>query len=152
MNKKDQLADKRLRRTYGITLEEYDSMLARQGYVCKICKRPPREGLRLCVDHDHRFDRVKIRVFKPDGLGGRWEAECMYKSWVGAERKEARLKLRLWLRRQGIRGLLCNGCNRALGKVQDPRWKWFSTEMRAGADYLDEFQKGNLIDTPWPKI
>lgn len=48
-------ADYRLRKTYGITLAEYDRVLAYQGGACAICKRVPAPGKpRLAVDHDHR--------------------------------------------------------------------------------------------------
>lgn len=41
-----------LQSTYGISLEEYESYVDRQGGVCKICKQvPPRQ--RLVVDHCH---------------------------------------------------------------------------------------------------
>jgi Recombination endonuclease VII len=40
-----------LMRRYGITAEEYDQMLADQGGVCAICKKPPVKN-RLHVDHD----------------------------------------------------------------------------------------------------
>ena len=37
---------------YGLTLEQYESLLVAQGGVCAICKKPP-VGERLCIDHDH---------------------------------------------------------------------------------------------------
>ena len=43
-----------LRRKYGITLEEYDALLAEQGGACAICRRPPTDGISLHVDHDHK--------------------------------------------------------------------------------------------------
>lgn len=43
----------RLRREFGITVDDYDKMLMEQGGVCKICRRPPQKH-RLAVDHDHR--------------------------------------------------------------------------------------------------
>lgn len=55
-----------LRRTYGITLEEYQRMLEEQGGVCAICERPEtrmnRSGTAqevLCVDHDHETGEVR---------------------------------------------------------------------------------------------
>jgi phage-related minor tail protein len=51
--------DKRLRWIYGISLEEYDAMLDRQGGVCAICKRKPDEGKALFVDHCHVTGRVR---------------------------------------------------------------------------------------------
>jgi hypothetical protein len=49
----------RLRCIYGISLEEYDAMLDRQGGVCAICKRKPDEGKALFVDHCHVTGRVR---------------------------------------------------------------------------------------------
>ena len=47
-----------LMRRYNITVEQYDQMLADQGGVCAICKKPPLKN-RLHVDHDHACcDRV----------------------------------------------------------------------------------------------
>jgi hypothetical protein len=47
-----------LKRRYGITPEQYQKMLDRQGGICAICGRPPKT-LRLSVDHDHRTGRVR---------------------------------------------------------------------------------------------
>lgn len=49
------LADRKyqLRKKYGLTLEQYESMLRRQGGRCAICHKTPRR-VRLAVDHDHR--------------------------------------------------------------------------------------------------
>lgn len=44
--------DLRLRRKFGITIDEYDSLLEKQGGVCAICERQPGEAS-LAVDHDH---------------------------------------------------------------------------------------------------
>lgn len=51
-----------LKYRYGITLAEYDRMLAEQGGVCAICQRPPTAHIRarrLSVDHDHGTGRVR---------------------------------------------------------------------------------------------
>lgn len=44
-----------LRYKFGLTTEQYDTMLAMQGGACAICKRPePGEGKKFfSVDHDH---------------------------------------------------------------------------------------------------
>lgn len=43
---------------YGITLEQYDSMLAAQNNVCAICKEPPGKQ-RLHVDHCHKTGQIR---------------------------------------------------------------------------------------------
>jgi len=47
-----------LMRQYGITAEQYDKMLARQGGKCAMCGRPPKK-IRLAVEHDHKTKRVR---------------------------------------------------------------------------------------------
>jgi hypothetical protein len=43
---------------YGISIEDYEAMLARQNGVCAICKtKPPDQP--LCVDHDHATKKVR---------------------------------------------------------------------------------------------
>lgn len=55
----------RLKREFGITADDYDSMLESQEYVCKICRKPetrtaPSSGVaRLCVDHCHTTGKVR---------------------------------------------------------------------------------------------
>lgn len=53
-----QIRRRYLIRTYGITPERYDELLAEQGGVCAICRRPERAQRRgvtweLSIDHDH---------------------------------------------------------------------------------------------------
>jgi hypothetical protein len=48
-----------LNRKYGITIEEYEAMLARQGGGCGICGRPPSASISLHIDHDHRTGRIR---------------------------------------------------------------------------------------------
>jgi len=62
----EQGANQRLRKWFGIPapskggphglagIAEYEKRLAEQGGVCAICKRPPKPGKRLNVDHNHR--------------------------------------------------------------------------------------------------
>jgi len=47
-----------LKRRYGITPEQYEMMLERQGGGCAICHRPPKHR-RLDVDHDHATKVVR---------------------------------------------------------------------------------------------
>jgi len=48
-----------LKRTYGLTIDEYDQMVAQQGDVCAICREPPPARQRLAVDHDHTSGAVR---------------------------------------------------------------------------------------------
>lgn len=79
-----------LRRVYGMTLAEHDSILAAQGNKCATC--PATEaggrGNTWHVDHDHETGRV--------------------------------------------RGILCRGCNTALGLIKDS-----AATLRALADYVE---------------
>lgn len=43
----------RLKRTFGITADQFDELLAAQGGVCAVCGEPPASGQNLHVDHDH---------------------------------------------------------------------------------------------------
>ena len=42
-----------LKRLYGITLEQYEALLAEQGGKCAICGGVADEGSSMAVDHDH---------------------------------------------------------------------------------------------------
>jgi hypothetical protein len=54
-----------LKRTHGITPEQYDAKLEAQGGVCAICGAPPREDISLHVDHDHATgDRRGLLCFR----------------------------------------------------------------------------------------
>ncbi len=48
-----------LRRTYGITIEEYETMVAAQEGCCAICGNRPADGTSLHVDHDHETGRIR---------------------------------------------------------------------------------------------
>ena len=48
---------RRLARFYGISREQYEALLARQGGVCGICRKPPQKP--FCVDHSHATGRVR---------------------------------------------------------------------------------------------
>jgi len=67
-------SSRKLMKNYGITLDEYNKLLEKQGGGCAVCGKSP-DSRRLHVDHDHK---------------------------TGA-----------------VRGLLCSGCNTALGHAAD---------------------------------
>lgn len=50
---KEKTRARNLKQRFGITIEDYDAMLAAQGGKCGICNKPPRPERRLAVDHDH---------------------------------------------------------------------------------------------------
>lgn len=78
-----------LRRNYGITLEEYETLLKAQNGVCAICLSPPTKN-KLAVDHKHQSGERRLKQ----------------------ENGQA-------LIRKNVRGLLCWHCNNALGKFND---------------------------------
>ena len=49
-----------LRKTYGLTVEQYMAMAEAQGHVCKICGKPETDKYgALHVDHDHQTSTVR---------------------------------------------------------------------------------------------
>lgn len=48
-----------LRRRYGMTIEEYDALLASQNGACAACGGLDPNGRRLAVDHDHATNAVR---------------------------------------------------------------------------------------------
>lgn len=49
----------RLRRVFGISLEEYEKLAVAQGNACAICRNPPKSRKNLDVDHDHKTGKVR---------------------------------------------------------------------------------------------
>lgn len=58
-NGKDRVFDQSLRRLYGITLDEYNQMLARQEHLCALCGERPDTSRRMHVDHDHATGKIR---------------------------------------------------------------------------------------------
>jgi len=54
----DKIKDRQLRRTYGITLEDYAALLDQQGGVCRLCGKPPSKKS-LHVDHCHESGKIR---------------------------------------------------------------------------------------------
>jgi hypothetical protein len=48
-----------LKRTYGISLADYNHMLAEQGGKCKLCKKGPQGKRPLVVDHNHDSGEIR---------------------------------------------------------------------------------------------
>jgi hypothetical protein len=56
----DKIFDRHLRRTYNITLEEYQALAEAQGGGCAICHEPSRKiHTKLSVDHDHATGKIR---------------------------------------------------------------------------------------------
>lgn len=63
-----------LKKTYGITLEEYNAILLKQHGVCAICGKPEiatRGGklLALSVDHDHATNQIRGLLCESCNIG-----------------------------------------------------------------------------------
>ena len=54
----DRARNQLLIRKYGLSYHQYNKLLAHQGGVCAICRRPPKT-MRLAVDHDHKTGQVR---------------------------------------------------------------------------------------------
>lgn len=56
----DKNKDNKLRKTYGISLEDYNNMLSEQDGCCAICRRHHSMFRRkLSVDHDHKTGLIR---------------------------------------------------------------------------------------------
>ncbi len=65
-----------LKRKYGITIEQYDAMLAAQGGVCAICRQPRPENRTLHVDHDHVSGEIRgLLCFRCNNALGDFEEQ-----------------------------------------------------------------------------
>jgi len=72
----DRARDGYLRRTFGLSLAEYEEMLTAQHGTCAICGRPPRKGSSLHVDHDHETGAVRgLLCFRCNGGLGQFKEE-----------------------------------------------------------------------------
>lgn len=56
---KEQTREQHLKRTYGLTLEQYDEILEQQNGVCAICGGVNKSGNRLHVDHNHGTEKIR---------------------------------------------------------------------------------------------
>jgi hypothetical protein len=66
-------------KTYGITGDDYSSLLARQGGRCAICGAKPKSK-RLAVDHDHKTGAVRGLLCSRcnhDLMGAAWDSMAM---------------------------------------------------------------------------
>jgi hypothetical protein len=45
-----------LKNSFGLTIEQYEEMVERQGGLCALCGQA---GVGLCVDHDHETGQIR---------------------------------------------------------------------------------------------
>jgi Autographiviridae endonuclease VII len=65
-----------LKRTYGMTLDDYDAMLLSQNGVCAICGKPRPEDRTLHVDHDHETGEIRgLLCFRCNNALGDFEEQ-----------------------------------------------------------------------------
>lgn len=68
-----------IEKTYGLTAEEYDMLLERQGGKCAICRAKPKSQ-RLAVDHDHKTGAVRGLLCSRcnhELMGAAWDSKAM---------------------------------------------------------------------------
>jgi hypothetical protein len=60
-NNRDRIRDSHLRRTFGITLAQFNAVNEFQSGLCAICDNPPngKYDHTLYVDHDHKTGRIR---------------------------------------------------------------------------------------------
>jgi len=63
-----------LRKSYGLTLEEFDERLAAQGGVCKLCGKQNKKK-RLQVDHHHGSGKIRGLLCWRCNYGLHWFSE-----------------------------------------------------------------------------
>ena len=59
LNHKVEIRKARVKRVYGLTIEQYDYILVSQNYRCAICGNLANAKKRLAIDHDHATGRVR---------------------------------------------------------------------------------------------
>lgn len=59
----EKIRDRELKRSYSLTLDDYNTLLAAQNGVCAVCSKPPSgngdNGKNLHVDHDHKTGKIR---------------------------------------------------------------------------------------------
>jgi hypothetical protein len=79
----EQKRDQRYQKKFGITLVQYNQMLADQGGVCAICGKAPKQ-YHLAVDHSHITGKVRMLLCLPCNkvLGYLENATWLAKAWA----------------------------------------------------------------------
>ena len=140
MNTKERARDKRLKSTYGISLEQYNQILAAQDGKCATCHRPATDfSVSLAVDHEH----FKVNVCR---VGKYWHGMAVFQDKSCTPLQFAKTKaaaialIKKTTMPYSVRGLLCPGrhgpagtcCNRNMGRIDNPVW------LRSVLAYLED--------------
>lgn len=64
--------ERRVEKVYGLSVEDYDAIMAEQGGVCAICKKPFVRK-RGSVDHDHDIEKTHGSRASVRGIIHAWE-------------------------------------------------------------------------------
>ena len=143
----DRATDLRLQKTYNITLDDYNKLLAAGDGKCWICQFPPGTR-RLHVDHDHGYKKAGI-VAEKDEIGG-WTLWAIYNGnnyhCSAPKRADARQGLLNKLKRASIRGLACHLCNRGL-----QMFKSSPEALMRAHEYIENFGFGHtakILESP----
>ena len=147
--KRERAKDRRLQKTYGITLDQYNEILKAQDGKCAICGRPATDfTVSLNVDHKHFKIEAKRLVFPPANIypPAKWAAFVHDFDFVayGATKQEVIKMAKDAAMPYSVRGLLCPGrhmgCNRLLGRVDKPVW------LQRALDYLNDPPAKKVLD------
>jgi hypothetical protein len=141
--------EKKLHRYYitkfGWTWDEVQNLFNSQNNCCYICKRPQGK-LRLSIDHDHAFDRIKLYIERLADWNfaaflDEASASCIA---IGTTKAEARKRGRRELRRRSVRGALCFRCNKGIQMFEDSKAPLEPAErFRRAAKYFTDFKARN---------
>lgn len=130
--------DRQLQKKYGITQDEYDTMIESQENVCAICEKPP-TNRSLHTDHWHALAYWKLKTFRTDdGWCSQTDDDrnpiSLSIQVIRKMKSEAIKEVRRQLLRLSVRGGLCFGCNSLLRWGRDN-----PTILRKAAQYLEEY-------------
>jgi hypothetical protein len=90
-NNPDSCKNIQLRNKFGITLEEYKNILAKQKGCCAICGEKCRTGKDLAVDHNHKTSKVRGLLCQGCniGLGQFKESKIIFSNAIRYLKKHA---------------------------------------------------------------